>query len=242
MEIKAVRVTPMQRVLVKFTAAEPAPLKYQLVFQSKSRDFEKSFEVDSSSDFLSTQLPAPDIYTLALTAVYDDAENNTSVESEVTVSPENGFSPQLRQSIFDILLDAKVKLRGRSVYLFHRDFEPMTFRKSSVSAVPTPLIEVGMPMLRRSEMESNVRNRDEWTMDIRVLDDGQEENYDTLKDLWLLSDTVRAVINNVDYLNLSRRGVLNKSWEWKIKEDPESRRDRLTGLVMNLRVFVEQPI
>lgn len=236
--------TAMQRIVVRIVPATPTPLRYEIrmVGESTEDEIEDSFE---GSLYISRGLYAPEAYSLEITAVYADPDDNQvlTVSGPVTVNPQESMATVLRQSLWDILFDSALVVDGRAVSLLHDGLlRPMIVRRSEVVDVQTPFIEVGMPLLRTTQFQSNTRKTEEWRLQLRLLDDLHKENPDELTRMWHLAEMVQAAVDGTENLNLAGRGVLDKAWSWRVMEDPDPQRDRLSGLRMWLTVFVNRPI
>lgn len=236
-------VTPMQRIVCAFTAADAEPLDYVASLTGRTTGQIVS-DVSHGLKFRSSPLYRPEIYDIILTAEYADGDDNQSVQVlGVSTDVPVAMPVILRQAIWDICYDAELELGARPVYMIHDGFyRPTTVRRSEVADMPFPAIEVGMPLLRTTAFGSPVRKREEWRIPVRLLDSISKDNPNELGDVWLLAELLQAAVDQTENLNLGNRGVLDKAWSWRIMEEPDQERDRMSGLKCWLTVYVERPV
>lgn len=240
MSIDTVIITPMQRLVLGISPATPEPLLYSVTLTGRGGQ-----EVEGLVHGLvyrSEPLYRPELYDIRLTAEYEDPDDNitTSILGLSTDVPA-AMGLMLRQAIWDICFEAGLQLGDRPVFMIHDGWmRPTTIRQGDVPDMPLPAIEIGMPILRATAFQSQVRKREEWRVPLRILDDIHKENPNELGGVWLLAEMVQAAVDLTPNINLGGRGVLDKAWAWRIMEDADQERDRMSGLRVWLTVFVER--
>ena len=241
--IKKLLVTPSQRLVMEINPAEPEPLEYEIKLTATDPNdvLEETF---TGEKYRTRQLFAPHEYALELTAVYDDpGDNQVLTVPKITVSTSLSMAVLLRQTVWDILADAEIMLGSRDLYALHDGyFQPKVLRVAKVASMPLPFFEVGMPILRNTRFESNVRELEEWRIPLRIMDAINKDNPDELGGVWHLAEKVKRALNLTCNLNLGNRGVLPKSWSWRVMEEPDPERERMSGLRLWLTVMVQREI
>lgn len=240
--IVKVIITPMQRMIVEISPADIEPNYYRATLEAEGEDaFSESFD---GVRWRSPGLKAPKTYTLTVTAVYDDPEDNADVTQDVTIQRHFSMATMLRQAVWDILFDGQIEtVDGRQLYSLHdKYFRPVVLRAGETLASTLPAVEVGMPVLRQTAFQSDVRRREEWRIPVRLLDGMNPDNSDEYAGMWRLAEQVQAAVDQTANLNLGGRGVHDKAWSWRVMEDADTSRDRMGGLKLWLTVLVERPI
>lgn len=242
--ISNIIVTAMQRIVLQISAAEPVPSGYEITLARVSTG---EFITDEFNGLVyrSPQLCRPEECQVTLTALYADPDDNQTIQLPdlVSVDPQEGMATILRQAVWDIFFDTELEVDGRPLFAIHDGrFRPAVLRRSEVPDMPMPSVEVGMPMLRQTAFQSGSRKVEEWRVPIRLLDEIHKENPDDFGRIWYLSEALQAAVDLTDNLNLGGRGVLDKGWSWRVMEDANQERDRMSGLKLWLTVHVQRAV
>lgn len=237
LDIVRVELTPMQRLVVEWEPAVPAPEVYTVTASNAGHVVTETVPGDVTIARLSEQVPLLRTYTIT---VSDGTTTGPAAYKEIEV--QSGVGNLLRQAVFDAVYDAGIVDRfGRELQMYHNGlYRPDDVEDGEVVDAGYPAFEVQMPVMSGTPViESGIRRTETWEVPFRIWDEGTDNDPESVEEVYHILELVQVAIEATGDLKLSSRGVFWRGWDFTAPEKIEGR-DRISGLGASIVVPVQR--